>query len=214
MRHNCYLHLARHGQTQWNVEAKLQGQRDSNLTVKGRQQVRALALNLDKQGCQLNRPITALYCSSLGRANKTAALCAQILKIKAHVLPHLQERHLGLWQGQAIKKLARQNRFQRIYHQQSSVTNLCAKPPCGESLKNALQRFHQALLTIGQQEQSGDILIISHGDIIKHYLAVFHHDARFSDKLTTKENIIKNGEQITLQYNAINHSISHLKSSQ
>jgi len=42
------LYLIRHGQTEWNRKGRLQGGKDSPLTVLGRQQAKAAAISLQK----------------------------------------------------------------------------------------------------------------------------------------------------------------------
>ncbi|NJM92772.1 MAG: histidine phosphatase family protein [Rhodospirillaceae bacterium] len=44
------LHLARHGQTEWNLEHRLQGGRDSPLTKLGERQAKAVASCLTARG--------------------------------------------------------------------------------------------------------------------------------------------------------------------
>ena len=56
----------RHGETAWNVDARIQGQMDIGLNDKGRQQ----ALRVGK--ALSGEPISAIYSSDLGRAHDTA----------------------------------------------------------------------------------------------------------------------------------------------
>src|SRR6266853_1266378 len=61
------LILIRHGETEWNITGRIQGYRaDSALTATGREQVRALAVRLAREG------IDALYSSDAGRTRETA----------------------------------------------------------------------------------------------------------------------------------------------
>ena len=88
------LYILRHGETLWNQQGRLQGQKDSPLTDKGRQQ--ALA-----QG-EVLRSVKSLphivFVSPLGRTLTTANLAAPF--IKTHVKdPRLLEINFGAWEG-------------------------------------------------------------------------------------------------------------------
>ena len=69
------FYLARHGQTEWNIEGRIQGQLDSPLTALGKQQALLLA-----EQCKM-LSITSLLTSPLGRALATAELCAKALAL-------------------------------------------------------------------------------------------------------------------------------------
>src|SRR3989442_9208308 len=65
------LILIRHGETEWNRAGRIQGYfADSALTATGREQVRALAVRLAREG------IDALHWSDAGRTRQTADLLA------------------------------------------------------------------------------------------------------------------------------------------
>ncbi|MEM6702610.1 MAG: histidine phosphatase family protein [Acidobacteriota bacterium] len=70
------LLLVRHGQTEWNMRGRLQGQLDSPLTERGLAQARAagelLASRLDGSGSEV-------VASPLGRAYRTAEIVAEAL---------------------------------------------------------------------------------------------------------------------------------------
>ena len=65
------IYLIRHGQTDWNVEGRWQGNLDVPLGEIGYKQAQALADTLQ------DRPISAIYSSDLMRAVKTAEPLAQ-----------------------------------------------------------------------------------------------------------------------------------------
>lgn len=87
------LVLWRHGETDFNVEQRIQGQLDSKLTVNGlgqaRRAVRALA--------ELEPDI--LMASDLSRAGDTAAVLAAETGMPVRVDKRLRETNCGTWQG-------------------------------------------------------------------------------------------------------------------
>lgn len=66
------LFLLRHGQTEWNVQGRMQGRRDSPLTALGIAQARRQARIVGD--LLAARPDLALYASPLGRARDTARI--------------------------------------------------------------------------------------------------------------------------------------------
>ena len=95
----CELVFVRHGETDWNVQGRLQGQLlpGPPLNATGKRQARALAARL--AGEQFH----ALYTSDLDRAVETLdfirdqAHAHRLLPV--HKVPELRERKLGVLQG-------------------------------------------------------------------------------------------------------------------
>ena len=85
------LVVVRHGQTDWNVEERYQGQLDLPLNAVGRTQAEALKRRL--AGTQFD----TAYSSPLRRAFETAQIIAGELPLIADT--RLSEIHHGDWQG-------------------------------------------------------------------------------------------------------------------
>ena len=98
------LYVLRHGETDWNVEGRLQGALDSPLTAKGRAQARRQADILSHAG--VDAPI---YSSPQGRARQTAQIIAD--QLGRHVVQNdaLREVSMGPWDGQLITDVAPAN---------------------------------------------------------------------------------------------------------
>lgn len=62
------LYLVRHGQTNWNLEGRIQGQTNIPLNDKGRKQAQQAKEKLQ------NIPIDLIICSPLMRARETAEI--------------------------------------------------------------------------------------------------------------------------------------------
>ena len=74
--------LIRHGETEWNVQGRLQGQKDSSLTAIGIAQANALAKRMKSEN------FSHLYSSDLGRAMDTAkAVAGMDLSPHEYVVP-------------------------------------------------------------------------------------------------------------------------------
>ncbi|MBI2755160.1 MAG: histidine phosphatase family protein [Chloroflexi bacterium] len=85
--------LSRHGETAWNVEGRWQGQSDSPLTERGRQQAHVLAEALS------DVPLAAVFSSDLGRARQTAAIIAERHHLPVTEDARLREIDCGAWTG-------------------------------------------------------------------------------------------------------------------
>jgi broad specificity phosphatase PhoE len=92
------LYVIRHGETIWNVAGRVQGQKDSPLTERGRRQAETvgqlLALTLGATGSSLRA-----YVSPLGRARATAGIIARFVELDQLDEPRLAEVGMGSWDG-------------------------------------------------------------------------------------------------------------------
>jgi broad specificity phosphatase PhoE len=85
------LLLIRHGESIANTEGRLQGQLDSPLSDRGREQARALAARLLHE----RRTIAAIYASDLSRSAETAEILATGLSAPLHLDARLREYDVG-----------------------------------------------------------------------------------------------------------------------
>ena len=88
-----WLVLWRHGESDYNVAQRMQGQLDSQLTATGLDQARRAARSL----AQLKPEV--LIASDLSRAEDTAAALVAETGMPLWVDKRLRETHLGAWQG-------------------------------------------------------------------------------------------------------------------
>ena len=87
------LVMLRHGQTEYNLRSRMQGQLDTELTDLGRAQAVAAAAALAK-----HQPLLIIS-SDLRRAYDTAVALAELTGLPVHADERLRETHLGDWQG-------------------------------------------------------------------------------------------------------------------
>jgi broad specificity phosphatase PhoE len=110
MRSGLTLIHIRHGETDWNVESRLQGQQDIPLNPNGRRQAarngRALAAHLEAAG--LDPEDLDWIASPLGRARETMEIlrdAAGLAPTAYRLDPLLKEVTFGLWEGFTIPEL-------------------------------------------------------------------------------------------------------------
>jgi probable phosphoglycerate mutase len=89
----------RHGQTDFNAAARVQGQYDAPLSDFGQAQAAAAAVRLAALGPDV------LYASDLQRAADTAAALARETGLPVTFDQRLRERHFGEWQGELLSDI-------------------------------------------------------------------------------------------------------------
>jgi len=97
------LFLIRHGQTDWNIARKYQGQQDIPLNETGKIQ----ALKVAKRFLQ-ETELDAIYSSDLKRAKATADEIAKIYGLTVQVHYGLRERSFGFLEGKKIEEVLKQ----------------------------------------------------------------------------------------------------------
>ncbi len=147
------LVLIRHGETDWNVEGRYQGQADPPLNARGQAQAEALAEALRPAGLQV------LYTSPLRRARQTAEVIACALGLPLHEEPRLMEIHQGAWQTRLHAEIERlyPETFQRWHTEPWAVT-----PPGGESLHQVQQRVYAAVDDIRARHPHQTVGVVTH----------------------------------------------------
>lgn len=151
MTHLC---LVRHGQTDWNLAGRYQGQSDVALNATGRAQAISIAQVLR------NQPFAALYSSDLGRARETAEIIGDALSLPVQFEPRLREIHQGEWEGQLSTLI--QARYADLW-QKRLVDPASVRPPGGETVGEVATRIWAALDEIAHSYQNDSVIIVSHG---------------------------------------------------
>lgn len=165
---NLKIYLARHGQDEDNANGILNGRRDKALTDLGRQQatqlgemIKALDLKFDK-----------IYSSPLQRTYTTAQLIARNLdNILIEKTDLLIERDFGIMTGQPINKI-REICSPDIIETESVIYFL--NPAGAETFPQLIERSNQLLDFLYKKHKSGNILLITSGDIGKMIYATYY----------------------------------------
>lgn len=147
------LYLIRHGETDWNVEGRYQGQADPPLNSNGVAQAHQLAAALRDAGLQ------HLYTSPLRRAAQTAEILAQALDIPIIPEPRLKEIHQGDWQTRLRSEI--QALYPTLFRQWEARP-WDVQPPGGESLAEVQARVYQALDELSARHPTGRIGLVTH----------------------------------------------------
>jgi 2,3-bisphosphoglycerate-dependent phosphoglycerate mutase len=156
--------LVRHGETDWNVEGRIQGHLDIALNALGRAQAAALGKRL------CTEPFDAVYSSDLQRAYHTARP-ARLDPVCIVREPRLRERHLGVLQGLNGKEaLAQQPDAWRVFRGRDRDALLQE----GESLGEFSHRAVGFLEAVRVRHAGGRVLMVTHGGLLD---AIYRHAA-------------------------------------
>ncbi|WP_408955881.1 alpha-ribazole phosphatase [Natroniella sp. ANB-PHB2] len=150
--------LVRHGETEWNRELKFQGSQDVELSVKGKEQAKNLAIRF------ASKKIDKIYSSNLNRAYQTASLVAEKHKLEVVQVDGLEEINFGEWEGKTYQEINEQFDFTVEQWMKDPVSK---RPPAGESLKELEERSIKAFKKILEEERGKKIVIASHGGVIR-----------------------------------------------
>jgi broad specificity phosphatase PhoE len=152
------LILARHGETDWNVQEVFRGRADVDLNTTGKKQAELLA-----QYLKASKP-EAIYSSPLERALRTAQIVAgQHFRVKVEPVMDLIDLDYGEWQG--VSKEDVKEKYPELYERWLREPHR-VKMPSGESLNNVKKRTQKVIDEI-VAEHEGTILVISHRVVLK-----------------------------------------------
>lgn len=151
------LCIVRHGETDWNVEKRIQGHLDIPLNATGRAQALAMAYNA------AHHHFAALYSSDLTRALDTARAIGEREGLEVRVLPQIRERNYGIFEGLTAAEAAA--RYPEAY------ARYVARDPhydfeTGESLLDFAARVAEGIDWITRHHVGQTVCAVSHGGVL------------------------------------------------
>jgi probable phosphoglycerate mutase len=150
------LHLIRHGQTEWNVQRRVQGQvADIELTELGHRQAAAAAVLLAGSGAR------RVLSSDLTRAVQTAEPIAAALHVAVELEPGLREQRMGELEGRLSADVWRTH------------SNVDWRDPDHRFVRAESRRevYERMAATISSVAGLEPVVLVSHGDAIRLALA-------------------------------------------
>lgn len=155
--------LVRHGRTTANETGVLAGRSEVELTDAGRREAAAVGARL------ADVPLGLAATSPMLRTRQTldAVMAARTDTVPVAVEDDLAEVEYGDWTGGALAELATDPLWALVQHHPSSVVF-----PGGESMAAMSARSAAAVRRLcGAVDADANVLVVSHGDIIKAILA-------------------------------------------
>ena len=143
----------RHGQTDWNVERRIQGQLNSQLTDYGREQARSLGARL--RGEHFDR----YYSSTSDRAKETAQLVFPEADVELD--ERLRELSYGVLEGKTYAEFSPEEREMRDWVSKDPFGRAVPK---GETWNDLMLRV---ATWIGTLPKTGRVVAVTHGGTIR-----------------------------------------------
>ncbi|WP_053982361.1 histidine phosphatase family protein [Niameybacter massiliensis] len=159
------IYLTRHGQTEWNIEKRLQGRGNSPLTQEGIQKAEELKERLK----DLN--IDVIYSSPIERALHTAHILKGDKSVEVITCDGLMEMGFGEYEGRKTEEITKENPEWNINLIMEGHTTMSA--PGGENLEEVRDRVRQAMDEIIEVNKGKEILIVAHGITLKALMYYF-----------------------------------------
>lgn len=161
----------RHGQTDWNLNGKFQGQQDIALNDTGQNQAREAARRWG------HTEFDAAMTSSLLRAQDTARLILRHRQIPCAIEDSIQETAGGEWEGLLFTEIAERWPDE---HAAFRLPALDAGPVGGETPRQSGTRTAQAVLEA--LTDANVLLVISHGNTLRAaaHLLIGHEDEDYA----------------------------------
>ena len=158
--------FVRHGQTEWNVSGRYQGQSDVALSAAGIEQAEKLAANFPVEH------IDAIYASDLIRARVTAETVAKRFGLGVNLEPAFRELSFGDWEGLTYEQI--------VASWPDAMENFLAHPdildiPHGESFPEVQQRAMSRLQELIQKHEGQTIMVAAHGAVLRTMLTAALH---------------------------------------
>ena len=147
----------RHGETAWNVEARLQGQLDIPLNDRGREQARRAARWLADEG------IDVVVSSDLARAHATAEAIASFNQCPLLTESGLRERSFGSFQGYTHAEVSELWPAEALRWRQRDPD---FAPGDGETLRTFYARCVEAILRVVEAHAGKTVVVVTHGGVL------------------------------------------------
>jgi broad specificity phosphatase PhoE len=158
------LYFVRHGETNFNVEKRLQGFCDSPLTDNGIAQAKSVGIGLS------DLEFKAAYASESQRVVDTARYAIGHRNIPIITDPRLKEMNFGVLESLLQTEILAQ--YGNILETLFSLNDLNMSAPEGESYLQLFSRTSTAINEIihTHKNDGGNVLVFSHGVTIGNYL--------------------------------------------
>ena len=146
------VYLIRHGQTQYNIDGRVQGWLDVPLNDQGREQARRLALRLSAE------PIDMVFTSPLSRAVDTARALTAHSNLRMVVDDRLREYNMGDWTGKTGDEIAAGSA-------ELGLDDPLIPIPGGESAMDMRNRVSAFVKELAQRHSTifSRVVVVSHG---------------------------------------------------
>jgi probable phosphoglycerate mutase len=193
------MYLVRHGETDWNVQKKIQGQTDIPLNKTGELQAKELA------GKFKDITLDLAFSSDLLRAERTAEIIALEHKLAVQTTNALRERNFGIYEGKPsdifftyLKVIEAMSHEERFKHKIDEST---------ENDEMFVSRIITFLRETAVANPGKNILMATHGGVL-HVLLVHLGAISYKDSDMTR---FKNGSYVRLRSDGVDMFVDEIE---
>jgi 2,3-bisphosphoglycerate-dependent phosphoglycerate mutase len=144
----------RHGETAWNVAARIQGQLDVGLNDTGRWQARRVGEALAAED------IATVYTSDLGRAHETAKSIGDATGVAVVPEQGLRERSFGLFEGKTFSEI------EETWPDHAHNWRKRIREGGGGSLLQLRERVTRTVQALAERHRGQQIVVVAHGGVL------------------------------------------------
>lgn len=178
------IYIVRHGETDWNIEKKLQGcEADIELNTNGKNQAVITGKYLNEYR-QKSTNFDVIYCSPLKRARETAEILAKELNYKGEiiVLDDLKEICVGQLSGSTqkerdelpkfakLRELLNENvgdpieKNKNVFLREEKISKIFGREP-----REELEKRVNNVLNIIKNDDNSKILLVTHNNLMSNF---------------------------------------------
>ncbi|ANU17140.1 hypothetical protein BBI11_08980 [Planococcus maritimus] len=160
------IYITRHGATEWNMENRLQGWKNSELTPEGIENAVQLGRRLADTEFEI------IYSSPSKRALETAKLIKAEKTTPLLIIDDFKEISFGDWEGKTQEEI--EIDFKKEYENFWNKPHLYnSQGHNAETFEIFKKRLGEAMKQITLNHPTGKILIVTHGIVIKALMTLF-----------------------------------------
>lgn len=155
------IYIVRHTQTVGNIEHRLTGRYDYELTEDGKKYIQKMEENLK------NIKFSSAYSSTSDRTRKTIQGLANKNGIEVIKLEELCEMYFGIYDGMKWEDVNKVNpRIDELHIQTNEIKEI----PEQETTEEVAKRMYDILIQIAKNNLGKNVLVCSHGVAIEAFL--------------------------------------------
>lgn len=197
------FYIVRHGETDWNKKSIIQGQSESHLTPLGKNQARKLAKELE------NVKFDLVISSDLSRCKETAVILASESRLNILTDTALRERKFGRYEGKKKEIFYKdlQTKLNKIGNLSYEDRKSYKLFPDVETDEEITTRFIKFLKKTARAYYRKNILVVTHGGLIKHFLV----HIGFAGEEDLQPGAIKNSGYVKISSDGVSFKIEEIR---
>lgn len=194
--HATTLHLVRHAETFDNVEMRLSGWTDTDLTQRGESQIALLARHFNLE----HGHVDALYASPLIRARRTAEAIGALTGHSPILVDDLREMYFGELDGRPFEELKEAYSHLLEADENSEIEDFMW--PSGESRTGFTARVLRVTNEIARRHPGRPVGVVTHGGVIATLLTILHGESAAN----WRKWVVPNASLTELRWDPVTHT--------